>query len=70
MRACRPSGAVRYTNRLYFGLRRLVHPLGRREEKGNGRERVKRGREFFFIISIRIYGSVVQSSGSELGNMG
>ena len=29
VRAYRPSSAVRYTNGLYFGPKRLVHPLGR-----------------------------------------
>ena len=34
-RASHPSlsGAVRYTNQLYFGPKRLLHPLGRRVEK-------------------------------------
>ena len=33
LRACRPSGAVQYTNRLYFGPKLFVHPLRRRVEK-------------------------------------
>ena len=53
MRACRPLGAVRYTNRLYFGPKRVVFPLARRVEKDWEwvGENLKSGREFFLIIA-------------------
>ena len=38
VRACRPSGAVQYTNRLYLSPKRLVHdPLGLEKEKEWGK---------------------------------
>ena len=37
VRACRPSGAVRHTNRLYLGPKCLIQPLGRLAEKDRER---------------------------------